>query len=98
LFQSIGLLLLRHVSISTRDVISGTSVLGMKGKSPRTTTLVTAGRMDIGAVIRSSLEAGHQIIVLVCGPGTMADEVTRQVVNCVKDSFRVDLVEEVYAW
>lgn len=66
--------------------------------TPRTTTAVTAGRMDIGTVIRSALEAGHQMTVLVCGPGNMADEATRQVVNCVKDGFRVDLVEEAYAW
>lgn len=59
---------------------------------------VRAGRMDIGTVIRSSLEAGHQTTVLLCGPGNMADEATRQVVNCVKDGFRVDLVEEAYAW
>ena len=63
-----------------------------------TAAAVRAGRMDIGTVIRSSLEAGHQTTVLVCGPGSMADEATRQVVKCVKDKFRVDLVEEAYAW
>lgn len=66
--------------------------------SPRITAAVRAGRMDIGTVIRSSLEAGHQTTVLVCGPGSMADEATRQVVNCVKNGFRVDLIEEAYAW
>lgn len=66
--------------------------------TPRTTAVVTAGRMDIGTVIRSYLEAGHQTTVLVCGPANMADEATRHVVNCVKDGFRVDLVEEAYAW
>lgn len=66
--------------------------------TPRATAAVTVGRMDIGTVIRSSLEAGYQTTVLVCGPGNMADEATRQVVNCVKDGFRVDLVEEAYAW
>ena len=54
--------------------------------------------MDIGTVIRSYLEVGHQTTVLVCGVGNMADEATRQVLNCVKDGFRVDLVEEAYAW
>jgi hypothetical protein len=54
--------------------------------------------MDIGTVIRSSLEVGHQTTVLVCGPGGMADEATRQVVNCVKDGFGVDLIEEAFAW
>lgn len=60
--------------------------------------LVRQGRMNIGTVIRSSLEAGHHTTVLVCGPGSMADEATRQVVNCVKDGFKVDLIEESYAW
>jgi hypothetical protein len=59
---------------------------------------VTVGRMDIGNVIRSSLEEGHQTTVLVCGPGNMADEVTREVVRCVRDGFRVDLIEEAFAW
>lgn len=63
-----------------------------------TTAGVTAGRMKIGTVIRSSLEAGHSTTVLVCGPGNMADEATREVVSCVKDGFRVDLVEESYTW
>lgn len=60
--------------------------------------VVRQGRMDIGTLIRSSLEVGHHTTVLVCGPGSMADEATRQVVNCVKDGFRVDLSEESYAW
>ena len=49
-------------------------------------------------MIRSFVEKGHQMTVLVCGPGSMADEATRQVVSCVKDGFRVNLVEEAYAW
>jgi hypothetical protein len=63
-----------------------------------TAVTATSGRMDIGAVIRSSVEPGHQTTVLVCDPGSMADEATRQVVNCVKNGFRVDLVEETFAW
>lgn len=58
----------------------------------------TAGRMDIGSVIRSSVEPGHQTTVLVCGPGHMADEATQQVVNCLKDGHKIDLIEEAYAW
>ncbi|KAH8595872.1 ferric reductase like transmembrane component-domain-containing protein [Bisporella sp. PMI_857] len=68
-----------------------------KSSTPRTEA-VTAGRMDIGNVIRSYLEEGQQTTVVVCGPSSMADEATRQVVNSVKDGFRVDLVEEAYAW
>ena len=69
-----------------------------KRSSSRATAAVTVGRMDAGTVIRSSLEAGHQTTVLVCGPGSMADEATRQIVSCVKEGFRVDLIEEVFAW
>lgn len=65
--------------------------------TPRTTLVVKAGRMGIGNVIRPPRKVGYQTTVLVCGPGGMADEATRQVVNCVKDGFRVDLIEEVFA-
>jgi hypothetical protein len=59
---------------------------------------VTAGRMDIGTVMRSYLEPGHQTTVLVCGPGAMADEATRHVIKSVKGGYKVDLMEEAYAW
>lgn len=58
----------------------------------------TPGRMDIGNVIRSSVESGHHTTVLVCGPGAMADEAAKEVVNCVKSGSHVDIVEEAYAW
>ncbi|KAH8658205.1 ferric reductase like transmembrane component [Xylariales sp. PMI_506] len=61
-------------------------------------TGVTMGRMSVGNVIRSSLETGLLTTVLVCGPGNMADEATREVVDCVKQGFLVDLVEEAYVW
>ncbi|KAK1961648.1 ferric reductase like transmembrane component [Colletotrichum sublineola] len=59
---------------------------------------VTLGRMDVGAVIRSHLEMDHQTTVLVCGPGQMADEATMHVVNGVRDGFKVDVIEEAFAW
>ncbi|KAK1991697.1 ferric reductase like transmembrane component [Colletotrichum falcatum] len=59
---------------------------------------VTRGRMDVGAVIRSHLETDHQTTVLVCGPGQMADEATMHVVNGVRDGFKVDVIEEAFAW
>lgn len=58
----------------------------------------TLGRMDIGSVIRSSVEPGHHTTVLVCGPGAMADEAAAEVVKCVKSGSHVDIVEEAYAW
>ncbi len=59
---------------------------------------VRSGRMDVGEVLRGCVEAGSLTSVLVCAPGGMADEVTRQVVKCVREGFRVDLVEEAFAW
>jgi hypothetical protein len=59
---------------------------------------VTRGRMNIEYVLRASAETGRQTAVLVCAPGGMVDEVTRQVVKCVRDGLRVDLVEEAFAW
>ncbi|KAK4234075.1 fcd1ed96-f99e-4d28-9e70-49d2afc1fed5 [Achaetomium macrosporum] len=59
---------------------------------------VKLGRMNIESVLRASAEHGRQTAVLVCAPGAMVDEVTRQVVKCVRDGLRVDLVEEAFAW
>ncbi|KAI1422444.1 ferric reductase like transmembrane component [Xylaria sp. FL1777] len=59
---------------------------------------ITAGRMDITSVIRNSVEPGHQTTVLACGPGGMADEARQQVINCVRDGFKIDLVEEAFCW
>ncbi|KAH8656864.1 ferric reductase like transmembrane component-domain-containing protein [Ilyonectria robusta] len=56
------------------------------------------GRMKIESVLKGSVEHGQHTTVLVCGPGGMADEVTKQVVNSVKDGYRVDLIEEAFAW
>ncbi|KAJ2992259.1 hypothetical protein NUW58_g2225 [Xylaria curta] len=71
-------------------------IVRVEGHAPMAN--VKAGRMHIGSVIKSSLEAGRQTTVLVCGPGQMADEARRQVINYVKEGFSVDLVEEAFAW
>ncbi|KAI0444143.1 ferric reductase like transmembrane component [Xylaria telfairii] len=59
---------------------------------------ITAGRMNVTSVIRSSVETGHQTTVLACGPSSLADEARQQVINCVKDGFQVNLVEESFCW
>jgi len=74
------------------------AVDGENHKAEIRTAAVTVGRMDIRRVIRSSVEPGLQTTVLVCGPRGMADEATGEIVSCVKDGLRVDLVEEAFAW
>ncbi|KAI1176239.1 ferric reductase like transmembrane component [Nemania sp. FL0916] len=59
---------------------------------------ITAGRMNVASVIRSHVEHGHQTTVLACGPGNMADEARQEIIRCVRDGFRVDLVEESFCW
>lgn len=59
---------------------------------------VGAGRMDLRAVIRSAAGDGNQTAVMLCGPGGMADEATREVIDCLKDGFAVRLVVEPFAW
>ncbi|KAF6833117.1 ferric-chelate reductase [Colletotrichum musicola] len=63
-----------------------------------TTTGIHLGRMNIGVVIKSCLDRNSRTTVMVCGPGRMADEATKYVVNCVRDGFPVDLIEESFAW
>ncbi|KIH92474.1 hypothetical protein SPBR_02360 [Sporothrix brasiliensis 5110] len=59
---------------------------------------VTLGRMDVAAVVRSSLEVGRVTTVVVCGPGAMADATNRAVVQAVHDGFHVDSIEESFKW
>ncbi len=68
------------------------------GSGPAAAAGVRTGRMDVGGVLRGCVEVGSLTSVLVCAPGGMADEVTRQVVKCAREGFRVDLVEEAFAW
>ncbi|KAF3801917.1 hypothetical protein GCG54_00015139 [Colletotrichum gloeosporioides] len=63
-----------------------------------TTTGVILGRMHVETLVKSCLEKECRTAVLVCGPGRMADEVTKHVVNGVKDGFTVELIEESFAW
>ncbi|KAK8131626.1 hypothetical protein PG984_008064 [Apiospora sp. TS-2023a] len=72
---------------------------------PTPTTAAAAiqeGRMDTGKVIWSAVKDDdgrhHHTTVISCGPGAMTDEVRSHVVNCVRDGFQVDLIEEAYAW
>ena len=71
---------------------------GVHAGEKKTVGGVQRGRMDIASVLRGAVEVGQRTAVLVCAPGSMADEVTRQSVTCVGDGFGVDLVEETFAW
>jgi len=64
----------------------------------RITSLTTGSRMLIPSVLESVLEPSRRVVVLVCAPGGMADEVRRSVVNAVGQGFEVQLIEEAFAW
>ncbi|MCJ1306969.1 hypothetical protein MMC25_000613 [Agyrium rufum] len=59
---------------------------------------VMRGKMNLRGVIGSSVERGYETTVIVCCPGRMADKATREIFSCLKDGFRVDLIEEFFAW
>lgn len=58
----------------------------------------TLGRMNVTNVVRSALEVGRLTTVVVCGPGSMADEANRAVVQAVQNGFHVDSIEESFKW
>ncbi|KAI1319637.1 ferric reductase like transmembrane component [Xylariaceae sp. FL0255] len=66
--------------------------------SPSKSEKITSRRMDIGSVIRSSLEPGLQTTVLSCGPCGMADEARQNVIRFAKNGYQVELIEEAFAW
>lgn len=56
------------------------------------------GRMNVEETIRSVAEKGKRLVVAVCAPGGMSDEVRAAVVGCLRDGMQVDLIEEAFAW
>ncbi|KAG9698940.1 hypothetical protein KCU95_g1801, partial [Aureobasidium melanogenum] len=56
------------------------------------------GRMHVEEVVRSVAERGKRVVVVVCAPGAMSDEVREAVVGCLRDGMPVDLIEEAFAW
>lgn len=56
------------------------------------------GRMNVGQVVRSVAEKGRKVVVVVCAPGAMSDEVRQAVVGCLRDGMPFDLIEEAFAW
>ncbi|CAD0100665.1 unnamed protein product [Aureobasidium mustum] len=56
------------------------------------------GRMIVEEVVRSVAEKGRRVVVVVCAPGAMSDEVREAVVGCLRDGMPVDIIEEAFAW
>ncbi|THW85353.1 hypothetical protein D6D18_07767, partial [Aureobasidium pullulans] len=55
------------------------------------------GRMNIEHVVRSVAEKGRRVVVIVCAPGGMSDEVREAAVGCLRDGMPVDIIEEALA-
>lgn len=56
------------------------------------------GRMIVEEVVRSVAEKERRVVVIVCAPGAMSDEVREAVVGCLRDGMPVDIIEEAFAW
>lgn len=79
-------------------VAAGLDVEGVRGGGANVTGEVQIGRMDVASVLRGAVEVSQRTAAMVCAPGSMADEATRQTIKCLGDGFRVELVEETFAW
>jgi predicted ferric reductase len=60
--------------------------------------VVAGHRMDIAETLGAGLDKSKKNLILVCGPGGMADDVRREVVRCSKQGFDVQLWEESFTW
>ncbi|QBZ58280.1 hypothetical protein PoMZ_03225 [Pyricularia oryzae] len=80
--------------------VEGAEQSELSGKSAPGKSAVAAesGRMNIGAVLQDSLEAGVATTVMCCGPGGMLDETTRHVSRYLGEGYKISLVEELYTW
>lgn len=82
----------------TATAASSSASASSRPYSNNTTSLVTGSRMLIPSVLESVLEPSRRVVVLVCAPGGMTDEVRKSVVNAVGEGFEVQLIEEAFAW
>jgi predicted ferric reductase len=55
-------------------------------------------RMNVDETMDTVLAKGKKIVVLVCGPGGLADDVRRGVVRANLAGYDVELLEESFAW
>lgn len=56
------------------------------------------GRMDVRQIVRSVMSPRRRIVVMVCGPGSLSDDVRSQVVSWAEKAYVVDLLCESFAW
>ena len=56
------------------------------------------GRMDVRQVVGSVMEPRRRVVVIVCGPGSLSDDVRSQVVSWADKAYVVDLICESFAW
>jgi len=61
------------------------------------TAAVKTGSMDSSSVLGGAADYCQQTAALVCAPGGMVDEVTKQVAGCASDGLRVDMAEKLFA-
>ena len=66
----------------------------------RLVTMQSGHRMNVGDVIavESTVGLDVRIAVLVCGPGSLSDEVRYQVACRARQGVLVDLIEETFSW
>lgn len=60
--------------------------------------VITGRRMDVAETLAAAVVKGQKTVVLVCGPGGMADDVRREVVECSRRGMDVQLWEESFTW
>jgi predicted ferric reductase len=62
------------------------------------TVLETGQRMDVAEVLGQVLSPTGRVVVVVCGPGGLADVVRAQVARSIGQCKSLDLVEEAFGW
>lgn len=56
------------------------------------------GRMDVNEVVGGIMETQKRLVVLVCGPGSLSDDVRAAVTRYSRNGFVVDFIEENFSW
>ena len=62
------------------------------------TTLETGYRMNVEDVLKDVMSPTKRVVVIVCGPGGLADAVRAAIVKNIGKCKSLDLIEEAFAW